>query len=510
MFTWTGVLDRAAYARRCALAIGFLVGTILLSPFLTHAIVFASDCGFACGVVTLIAPTIFRPILLLIAIAMALSVCVRRARDVGLRPWLGAFPPLMLMGDGGFLQSVGMGATYPLSMTTLVVNPPVWALFGTALMVMLGVPSRGALQEGVSRTLDGSLAILAALLSVVAFSGAGGVPLAFAPALLLYTGIILAYCAPYAMPVFLVLAAYRVWRLPPPASTMPLPPPIPVPETPPLWRPGRAVLLGLIAAFVVLLWTLLWNSLSPVPMVLMALAANLLFLYAPTFVIYTALVAAVARLIARRDAIAAAAVVVALIPFGFWAASLSSVLMAKAQERKAIAAIPKIGLPAKIEVIIIEGEEGSLINCARRIILSADRSVGEVLTHGRRRKNSWGPYRRFTRATANAPVDKGLVTDGAPSEHLLVRFPDRLPDSMSDVTLDGHSPPIEIYAVGGGETKLAAARYPARNPPPTFPPMLTALGWYRGENSTTSEATCEGVAHFLRRELLDKLQLERS
>jgi len=346
-------------------------------------------------------------------------------------------------------------------------------------------------------------------LSVSAVLSAGAVPLAVVPSMVLYVGIVLESYAAYTMPVFLVLAAYRVWRSHPAASTMPLPPAVRVSETPNLWQPGRAALVGPIVAFAVLLWTLLSTSLMPVPMVLMALAANLLLFYVPTFVIYTALVAAVLRLMARRDAIAATALFVALIPFGFWAASLSSVLMAKAHEREAIAAIPKVALPAKIDVVVIEGEEGSLINCARSSILSADRGVGDVLTHGRRRR-SWGPYLRFTRATANSPVNKGVVADGAPAEYALVRFPDRPPIFLDQITLDNHSPPVEIYAVGSGGTQLAAASYTARNPPPTFPPMLTTYGWYRGENSTTSEETCKSVADFLRRELLDKLQLGRS
>src|SRR5882757_8780592 len=109
MFAWTGVLDPAAYARRAAITIAFLVGTILLSPYLSNAIVSASNCDSACGVVALIAPTIFRPVLFVTAIAMGLSACVRRTRDAGLRPWLGAFPPLMLVGDEAFLQYAGMG-----------------------------------------------------------------------------------------------------------------------------------------------------------------------------------------------------------------------------------------------------------------------------------------------------------------------------------------------------------------------------------------------------------------
>lgn len=440
---------------------------------------------------------------------MVLSACVRRTRDVGLRPWLGAFPPLMLIGDEAFLQYAGMDPTHPMSMGNLAANPPIWALFGTALMALLGVPSRDALRNGGSRLLDRSLLILAALLSVSAVLRAGVIPLAALASMVRYVAIMLTSYAAYTMPVFLVLAAYRVWRPHPIASAIPSPPSVPILETPNLWRPGRAALIGPAIACAVLLWTLLSTSLMPVPMVLIALAANLLLFYVPTFLIYTALVAAVLRLTARRDAVAVTVLFVALIPFGLWATSLSSVLTAKAREREAIAAIPKVALPAQADVVVVEGEEGSLINCARSSILSADRGVGEVLTHGRRWK-SWGPYLRYTRTTANAPVNKGVAVDGAPAEYVLVRFPERPPSFGDGVPLDNHSPPVEILAFGSGGTQLVAASYTARNPPPTFPPMLTTFGWYRGENSTTSEETCKNVADFLRRELLDKLRFGRS
>ncbi|APO56882.1 hypothetical protein LUI11_33445 [Bradyrhizobium diazoefficiens] len=507
MFTWRGVLDRAAYAWRSGVTIAFLIGTILLFPYLSQAIVMASHCAAdTCGAVALVAPTILRPILFIAAMAMALSACVRRARHAGLQPWLGAFPPLMFVGDQALLQYAGAGWAYPFSAGVLSINLPVYALFGTALIGLLGVPSRDALRGHGSSLLDRALLALAALLSIAAVVRAGGLPLFVFTALPLVALAVVMFesYATYAMPLFLALAAYRLWRTDPVALATPSPSPVVVSETPNLWRPGRAALVGPIVAFAVLLWTLLSTSLMPVPMVLMALAANLLLIYVPTFVIYTALVAAVLRFTARRDAIAATALFVALIPFGFWAASLSSVLLAKAHEREATAAIPKVALPAKIDVVVIEGEEGSLINCARRSILSADYGVGDVLTHGRRRQ-SWGPYLRFTRATANSPVNKGVVADGAPAEYVLVRFPDRPPIFLDRVSVDISSPPVEIYAVGSAGTQLVAASYTALNPPPTFPPMLTTYGWYRGENSTTSEKSCKSVANFLQRELLDKL-----
>jgi hypothetical protein len=509
MFSWTGVLDRAAYAWRAAVTIAFLVGTIILFPYLIRAIVSASHCSLdTCGAVGLAVPTILRPMLFIAAMAMALSSCVRRARDAGLHPWLGAFPPLMLVGDQALLQYAGAGWAYPFSAGILTISPPVYALFGLALMALLGVPPRDTLRNGGSRLLDKALLILAALLSISAVLRTGVLPLSFLTSLpLIMLGVIkFASYAAYTMPVFLVLGGYRVWLSYSVAPATPSPGAVAVSETPNLWQPKRAALIGATIAFALLLWSLLTNSQMPFPLVLFALVADVLPFFVPTFLLYTALAASVLRLMARRDAIAAAAVFVALIPFGFWAASLSSVRMAKAREREAIAAIPKVALPAKVGAVVIEGDAWPPINCARSRILSGDYGIGDVLTHGQ----SKSPYLRFTRATAKSPVRKGEAADSAPAEYLLIRFPRRPPFFQDRVSVDIASPPVEIYAVGSAGTQLVAASYTALNPPPTFPPMLTTSGWYRGDNSTTSEESCKSVASFLQQELFDKLPPGRS
>jgi uncharacterized membrane protein YhaH (DUF805 family) len=110
MFNWKGTLNRPAYAWRSIIAVVFLIGTILLFPFVIKAIVTASHCALdTCGAVGLLVPTVIRPILFIATTAMVLSACVRSARDAGLNPWLGTFPPLMLAGDQGFLQFAGAG-----------------------------------------------------------------------------------------------------------------------------------------------------------------------------------------------------------------------------------------------------------------------------------------------------------------------------------------------------------------------------------------------------------------
>jgi uncharacterized membrane protein YhaH (DUF805 family) len=509
MFGWKGTLDRPAYALRSIIAIAFLIATILAFPFVTKAIVMASHCALdTCGAVGLIVPTVIRPILFIAAIAMVLSVCVRRARDAGLNLWLAAFPPLMLAGDQAFLQYAGAGWAYPFSAGILSLHPPVYALFAVAVIALLGFPSRDSLRGSDSRLLDRTLLALAAILSATALLRTGVLPLAVLIKfrLVMVPMIWFERYAPFVMPLFLALAAYRVWRSHGVAPVVAASATVTAPEAPGLWRPGRAALVGAVIALAVLLWSLQTSVQMTFELLLLSLATMLLPAFVPTFLLYTALVATVMRLVARRDAIAAAALVAALIPFGFWAMSLSTVLRAKAQERATVAAIPKVALPANVGAVVVEGEDWSLINCARGRLLSAAFDFSDVLTHGQ----SKSPYLQFTRATANSPVGKGRPVDSAPAEYILIRFPRRPAFFQDRVPVDIASPPVEMYAVDLNATRLVAATYTALDRPRAFPPMLTAYGWYVGDNSTTSEKMCRSVGQFLQRELLDKLPPVRS
>jgi hypothetical protein len=223
--------------------------------------------------------------------------------------------------------------------------------------------------------------------------------------------------------------------------------------------------------------------------------------FLPTFFVYAPLAACILRLRARLDANAGLAFVAALIPFGIWAEALNSGLTAKANERAAIAAIPKGDFPGKVGGIVIDGEDWPAINCARMLMLSSDHNFPEVLTHGQ----SKSPYLRFTRANRNSPVDQGQAADAAPEDYLLIYFPRRSQFLGNRVVADVGNPSVEIYSVDSGGKKLVAVTYAADERLPAFPPVLTMGGWYRGDNSVTSEVQCKSVTQFLHRELLDKL-----
>lgn len=506
MFTWTGVLDRPSYAWRAAVAIVFLIGTVFLFPFLLKVIATASYCQIdTCGAVSLVASTALRPLFFVGALAVILSACIRRARDAGLRPWMGAFPPLMLVGDQGFLQHAGSGWAYPFSAGILSFHAPIYALFGLILVGLLGFPSRYVLRYGGNRVLDNAIGLLAGWLSFAAALRASGFPpfgLTELPVQITARLFLFLFYAPYTMPIFLALAVYRVWRSHLIAPATPSAISVSRGEAPNLWQPKRAAVIGMIAALAVFFWSLSTKGQMSGQLLPILLAVYALPILMPTFLLYTGVVVSVLRLTAKRDLIAVAALLVALIPFGLWAASFSSVQAAKAREKAAVAAISKVTLPAKVNGVVIEGDDWSLINCARIRVLSSDREVGDVLTRGQ----SKSAYLRFTRAAAGSPINQGQAADTAPPDYVLIRLP-RQPQFLKDsrVGQDIASPAVEVYAVDPGGTHLVAATYTAINRPPVFPPLLTTHGWYRPENSATTQESCESVGDFIQHELLEKL-----
>lgn len=264
------------------------------------------------------------------------------------------------------------------------------------------------------------------------------------------------------------------------------------------WQPKKAAIVGAIVAFIVLVWSLrtVLGS-SPIELFLVVLPY-----FVPTFFVYTALVASLLRLKAKPDAEAGAALLVALIPFGFWAVGLISGLSTIATERAAIAAIPKAGFPRNVNGIVIDGENGGGINCAREFILTSTHNVADVLTRGQKKA---GQYLRFTQDTAKSPVDKGEPIDAPPEDYLLIHFPRRSQFLADRVSESVTNPSVEIYSVGLNERQLVAVTYAAHNLLPAFPPMLTIFGWYPRDATGTSERSCQNVARFLQRELIDRM-----
>ena len=74
----------------------------------------------------------------------------------------------MLAGDQAFLQFAGAGWAYAFSAGILSMKLPLYALFGTAAIVLLGLPARDTLRGNDNPRLDKSLLVLAAILSVAA------------------------------------------------------------------------------------------------------------------------------------------------------------------------------------------------------------------------------------------------------------------------------------------------------------------------------------------------------
>lgn len=514
MFTWTGVLDRGGYLRQSAIFVVVLIGTVLFFPFILKAIVSSFRCSMdTCGALSLVVSMALRPALFLATMALGLSACIRRARDAGLPAWAGAFPIVMLAASQDFLQYAGASWAYAFS-SGVFMRTPFHALFGIVLVGLLAIPERGALRSGENRVLDWALVILAGWLTL------GAVPrllniLVVTPSLLSIGKVfyVFAHFALYQMLLFTALAAFRIWlsrfsstggpdRAPRPYRARQA-----APAGPSLWRLKPAALVGFVVTLAVLIYSLRASgsislSFSQWSSVILAVVLALPTIL-PSFLMYTALTATGLRLVAKQDLIAVIAFLISLVPFGLWIQSSLSISAAQAEERAKIAAIPKTTLPAKIDAVVIEGDNWSLINCARRLIASGDYDVGDVLTRGQGRG---GGYLRYTKATANGAVDKGISAESVPSDHVLIRFsrnPKLAPKTgrSADIT----APPVEISTVDPNGERLVAFTYKAFNPTPHFPPMLTSVGWFHGNSGVTSQTQCKSTDAFIQRELLDKL-----
>ena len=192
-------------------------------------------------------------------------------------------------------------------------------------------------------------------------------------------------------------------------------------------HPMQVAIAGGTITLVVLAWSiaLMSNVISPASFFLY-ICFFLVPWFLPTFLVYVPLAACILGLREKQYVNAGWALLAAFIPFGFYANALNTGLTAKANERSAIAAIPKAAFPKQVGGIVIEGAQ---TNCARRIILSSEHNIQAVLTRGQnellRGDDRKSPYLRFTQETANSPVDQGQAINVAPKDYLLIHFPDR-------------------------------------------------------------------------------------
>jgi hypothetical protein len=482
MFLWTGALDRPAYVRRAAIVIAFMATANLLVPALCGETSdsFCAALGFW--------SLLIHPAILIVLLTVAVNICIRRARDAGLRPWIGALPALVLLGDWTWGAPGGIA--------------PPFVLSGIALMAALAIPATGSLHDAGDLLVDKTILVLACGLAAFAIFFSPGLNFLLNQLIMIWllpwmSRWLMMLCmtamyGPDALALVLFpLIIFRLWYWPPAAAAASAS--RSASAVPSLWRPWIALLIGVsMAGFAVLRGN--EGGLDKETLILLFL------LLLPNALIYAALVAALLRIRARRDVIAIAFLLVTLIPFGLWAAALASALWTRAQARTDVAALPKVALPAKPDTIVVDGVDPALIDCAQRLILSAQHSIDDVLIHAGRN----GSYLRFTRAMATRPATAGEPAHAVPAEHILVRLPPQPHMSRAErMKATPQSPPVEIYAVDPDGTHLVAAIRPEHTLP-AFPPLLIPQGWAPREKWTAA-ASCKHVETFLDRELLGKL-----
>jgi hypothetical protein len=505
MFRWTGTLDRAPFVRNMGLALVYLVATTVGFRFVLQALTAIMGCargGDSCNGFGLVISFALRPALFVIFLFLVGNACIRRARDADLPPWVGAYVPLMMAANMGIATALGSGWSYAFSLGILAPYVPWFLIFGLVCAVLLAVPKRGAFAHPLPPRIKHAWIACAALVTLFAWGQTAGalVGLGFAIRVFLSASSLL---VPLAMLPFLavsVMALKAVGHGIPEvaAPSEPLEAAAPserasVPSSP--WRLKLPIALAFaISIGAVTLALARTKLLNP-----LALPIFLVPMILPTFIVYFLPIAAASRFAQLRSRKWLVLTLVALLPFVSWMGRVWAVHEAKAREAGEIAKVETVPLRTKVTSVVLEGGERELglVNCVRARLLSETNGIDEVFTSGG--KN--GSFLRYSRATAKAPVARGIQVEALPDSYLALaldsrRFvPPRAP-------LDGLAPPVEAYSVIGGTRDLASLSYTTLHRYPFAPPVLAGLGWYWGNNDHhvgECGSTIDFVSDLLRR-----------
>jgi len=470
MFQWTGMLDRAAYARRLAAALSYLVAITVGFGLVVWGIEEASGCKGVggCEAVGLSASLTLKPVLFYLFLAIIANFCIRRARDIGAPGWTGLFIPLMFFGSYPFTMAVAphQGHGFPPAILSM---PFLWyLLFGLACAALLGLAQKDALRGGMNAGLKWAILIMGGTIATSATGLGLGTLLVGVPSIVTAV-LFLVHSAPFAMPVFFgacVLALVKAMRGEGSVETSK----INTTEVPwKLWRPIAVALMTALLCACLASGQAAVSGLWIFPLFVIPLLI-------PTFAVYFFPIAAAFRFGQTRRKLWIVLFLVSLTPFAGWGANAWMAREPRLRELDDIARIQTVPLRARTSSVMLEGGDLDTVRCVRRQMLSSETGIDEVLIPGPK----VGSFERYTRATAYALSHTGEVLEQPPKAYLAVALgasryapPRKL--------LDPAAPPFEVYSVVADSRNLAAVSYTTMRSHLSVPPVLSILGWYRQE-----------------------------
>lgn len=497
VFTFSNYLDPKRFAIAAGIRIGLFIVSIVIFPLLLWGIANASGCrgvGGACGALGLVVAMAYKPLVAVAFIFSFAGISVRRARDAGVAGWVGLFVPLLFAADHAVLTVFGAPWSLGFSLGVLHTAVPrftIMALWCIGAMCLL--PSRADDGEGfglagrVAAGLAVFVSIFAALQALSAAPALAGLllPLQLALSMLLRPAHML---LPAAMLALGGLLAWLAWIGRGARRTMPLRPSVPV--APQLARPNLSMVL-VAGAITLVAFSITVGRDSGGVLVPIALLTGAVSIVLPTLLLYLAPIWAAVSAPRSWSPAAFACLAAAVLPFLHWGYSHLATAREDAREATEIAAVPTVRVSRIPPVLVFESSSTSGMGAAWTV-------------PGIERVVSKGAYSsrlmQFTRVDGGRRRQETALT-ALPGEYLLLKVRRASTFAKKGQIYAALGGPYELRIISGARDDLIAVSYHAFNPRPSFIPVLTTSGWYRGSNSAATDEISASIEAFLARAL---------
>lgn len=463
MLRFSGRLGRRGFAIGAAIRIAVFVLLTLAFPLFLYGLAALFNCfaspSQGCNVLGLVGASMYKPTVFVLLLFSFFGISVRRVRDIGLPGWTGLLIPLLLAADWSFLVLLGTSWSFSFTAGVLYVEFPKFAVCALALIGLLAAapsqefraPSRPQL------VLAGVTAALAALFAIYALlHGVPGVLRTLTDSAMrpLWRALTLAeQGAPYALAALVGAVAWLAFwpaggRVASSAEKDQWPG-LPIKRLAPL------AFVAAVAAVLAVTHSSSW---------MFGIFAWLVPIVLPTALLYFAVFAALALLLQRRSAGAAALVGITLLPFAHWGYEHFRYGEMRRAEAAEIAAIPREQLTIVPGEIVVEGDNLNVLG-----ILTNYPGVDSVvyLVHG-------GMQRHWSRRGGYRKPEEVSVL---PERYLLLRVGNASQFDRIRVSYDHDGGPFELLQVSPEGERLLGAYYHRSTRPPAPLPIISFSGW---------------------------------
>jgi hypothetical protein len=271
-------------------------------------------------------------------------------------------------------------------------------------------------------------------------------------------------------------------------GTMPMRPSVPVARQ--LARPNLSMVL-VAGAITLVAFSIAVGRDGGGVLVPIALLTGAVSIVLPTLLLYLAPIWAAVSAARSWSPAAFACLAAAVLPSLHWGYSHLATAREDAREAAEIAAVPTVRVSRIPPVLVFESSSTSGMGAAWTV-------------PGIERVVSKGAYSsrlmQFTRVDGGRRRQETALT-ALPVEYLLLKVRRESTFAKKGQIYAALGGPYELRIISGARDDLIAVSYHAFNPRPSFIPVLTTSGWYRGSNSATTDEISASIEAFLARAL---------